>query len=40
MDIEELQKLEKELEVGLSRVIETKACLSFFSLFAGTIMEC
>ncbi|KAK4563796.1 hypothetical protein RGQ29_006065 [Quercus rubra] len=24
MDIEELQKLEKELEVGLSRVIETK----------------
>ena len=30
MDIEELQKLEKELEVGLSRVIETKACLSFF----------
>ena len=30
MDIEELQTLEKELEVGLSRVIETKACLSFF----------
>ncbi|KAM3742477.1 hypothetical protein ACB098_07G071100 [Castanea mollissima] len=24
MDIEELQKLEKELEVGLSRVVETK----------------
>ena len=40
MDIEELQKLEKELEVGLSRVIETTACLSFLSLFAGTIMEC
>ncbi|KAK7854199.1 mads-box protein svp [Quercus suber] len=39
MDIEELQKLEKELEVGLSRVIETKACLSFLSLFAGIIME-
>ena len=40
MDIEKLQKLEKELEVGLSRVKETKACLSFFSLFAGSIMEC
>ena len=40
MDIEELQKLEKDLEVGLSRVIVTKACLSFLSLFAGIIMEC
>ena len=30
MDIEELQKLEKVLDVGLSRVTETKAHLSFF----------
>ncbi|KAK7854264.1 mads-box protein svp [Quercus suber] len=40
MDIEELQKLEKVLEVGLSRVTETKANLSLLSLFAGIIMEC
>ena len=40
MDIEELQKLEKVLDVGLSRVTETKAHLSFLSLFAGIIMEC
>ena len=40
MDIEELQKLEKVLEVGLSHVTETKAHLSFLSLFAGIIMEC
>ncbi|KAK7816414.1 mads-box protein jointless [Quercus suber] len=31
MDIEELQKLEKVLEVGLSRVLETKACLCVIS---------
>ena len=30
MDIEELHKLEKDLEVGLSHVIETKARLSFY----------
>ena len=40
MDIEELQKLEKVLEVGLSRVLETKACLSFLSLFAVILVEC
>ena len=39
MDIEELHKLEKDLEVGLSRVIETKARLSFLSLFTDIIME-
>ena len=32
MDIEELQKLEKVLEVGLSRVLETKACLCVISV--------
>ena len=40
MDIEELHKLEKDLQVGLSRVIETQARLSFLSLFTGIIMEC
>jgi hypothetical protein len=39
MDVDELQNLEKLLEVGLSRVLETKACLSFLSLFASIIME-
>ena len=32
MDIEELRKLEKVLEVGLSRVLETKACLCVISV--------
>ena len=32
MDIEELQKLEKVLEVGLSRVLEAKACLCVISV--------
>jgi hypothetical protein len=39
LNVEELQKLEELLEVGLSRVLKTKVCLSMLSLFAGIIIE-
>ncbi|KAE8009265.1 hypothetical protein FH972_005713 [Carpinus fangiana] len=39
LNVEELQKLEELLEVGLSRVLKTKVCLSMLSLFGGIIIE-
>jgi hypothetical protein len=39
LNIEELQKLEQLLQVGLSRVSNAKVCLSFLSLFVDIIMK-
>ena len=39
LNIEELQKLEQLLKVGLSRVSYAKVCLSLLSLFVNIIME-
>lgn len=35
LNVNELQELEQQLDVSLSRVMKTKVCLSFFSLSAG-----
>jgi hypothetical protein len=37
LNVEELQKLEELLEVGLSRVLKTKVCLSMLPLYVVSV---